>query len=130
MGPVETPERVDKLWETIDTRKQGYVDYNGLKKGLKKMDHREHRTDLSFFLPLACSSTRVLLAGTMNRVRVPLLAPRLTGCCSLLALKNADSMLHQVFKTVDTSGDGRIQYNGKRARLLYGPVDNLTGRSS
>ncbi|QKX58054.1 uncharacterized protein TRUGW13939_05175 [Talaromyces rugulosus] len=66
MGPVETPERVDKLWETIDTRKQGYVDYNGLKRGLKKMDH---------------------------------------------PLKNADSMLHQVFKTVDTSGDGRIQYN-------------------
>lgn len=72
MGPIETPERVDKLWETIDTRKQGYVDYNGLKKGLKKMDHREHRTDLSLS---ACSSARVLLAGTMNRV--PLLAPRL-----------------------------------------------------
>lgn len=39
-------------------------------------------------------------------------------------------MLHQVFKTVDTSGDGRIQYNGKRARLLYCSVDNLTGRLS
>ena len=29
-----------------------------------------------------------------------------------LALKNADSLLHDVLKTVDTSGDGQIQYNG------------------
>jgi hypothetical protein len=70
MGPVETPERVDKLWETIDTRKQGYVDYNGLKRGLKKMDHREHRIDFSLRVVL-----RAFLAGMMNRV--PLLGPRL-----------------------------------------------------
>jgi hypothetical protein len=70
MGPVETPERVDKLWETIDTRKQGYVDYNGLKKGLKKMDHREHRIDPSLIVV-----TRAFAAQD----RVPLLVPRLTA---------------------------------------------------
>ncbi len=28
------------------------------------------------------------------------------------ALKNADALLHDVLKAVDTSGDGQIQYNG------------------
>ncbi|EED13076.1 calcium dependent mitochondrial carrier protein, putative [Talaromyces stipitatus ATCC 10500] len=65
MPPLEHPDRVDKLWEIIDTRRQGSVDFNGLKKGLRRMDH---------------------------------------------PLKNADSMLQQVFKTVDMNGDGRIQY--------------------
>lgn len=41
MKPLENPDRVDKLWEIIDTRKQGSVDFNGLRKGLRKMDHRE-----------------------------------------------------------------------------------------
>ncbi|OKL57433.1 hypothetical protein UA08_07181 [Talaromyces atroroseus] len=65
MKPLDSPDGVDKLWAVIDTRGQGYVDFNGLRKGLRRMDH---------------------------------------------PLKNADSMLHQLFKTVDTSGDGRIQY--------------------
>ena len=33
--------RVEKLWTTLDTRKEGAIDFNGLKKGLKKMDHRK-----------------------------------------------------------------------------------------
>ena len=33
--------RVEKLWRTLDTKKEGALDLNGLKKGLKKMDHRE-----------------------------------------------------------------------------------------
>jgi hypothetical protein len=32
---------------------------------------------------------------------------------SRLALKNADALLKDVLKAVDTSGDGRIQYNGE-----------------
>uniref|UniRef100_A0A093USE6 Truncated non-functional calcium-binding mitochondrial carrier SAL1-1 n=1 Tax=Talaromyces marneffei PM1 TaxID=1077442 RepID=A0A093USE6_TALMA len=75
MKPLEYPDRVDKLWEVIDTRKQGSVDFNGLRKGLRRMDH-----------PFGTFSYRSL------------------------ALKNADSMLQQVFETVDTNGDGRIQY--------------------
>jgi solute carrier family 25 phosphate transporter 23/24/25/41 len=42
MGSLDAPDAVDKLWEILDTRRQGYVDYNGLKRGLKRMDHREH----------------------------------------------------------------------------------------
>lgn len=32
--------RVDTLWATLDTRKQGKLDLAGLKKGLRKLDHR------------------------------------------------------------------------------------------
>jgi hypothetical protein len=34
------------------------------------------------------------------------------------ALKNADALLHDVLKAVDTSGDGQIQYNGAHGSLL------------
>ena len=33
--------RVDELWATLDTRKQGHLDLAGLKKGLRKLDHRK-----------------------------------------------------------------------------------------
>lgn len=32
--------RVEELWATIDLRKQGQLDLAGLKKGLRKLDHR------------------------------------------------------------------------------------------
>lgn len=32
--------RVDELWATLDTRKQGQLDLPALKKGLRKLDHR------------------------------------------------------------------------------------------
>lgn len=36
-----TDARVDNLWSTLDTRKQGHLDLVGLKKGLRKLDHRK-----------------------------------------------------------------------------------------
>ncbi|KAJ5165927.1 hypothetical protein N7492_006223 [Penicillium capsulatum] len=35
----ERDERVARLWESLDTRKEGQIDLSGLKKGLKKIDH-------------------------------------------------------------------------------------------
>jgi solute carrier family 25 phosphate transporter 23/24/25/41 len=32
--------RVEELWRTLDTSGRGFLDLKGLKKGLKKMDHR------------------------------------------------------------------------------------------
>ena len=32
--------RVEALWATLDTRKQGHLDMAALKKGLRKLDHR------------------------------------------------------------------------------------------
>ncbi|CBX92540.1 hypothetical protein IAQ61_006064 [Plenodomus lingam] len=57
--------RVDQLWQTLDTRKQGQLDLPALKKGLRKLDH---------------------------------------------PLKNADHLLDEVMKAVDTDGDGKITY--------------------
>lgn len=76
--------RVEKLWHDLDTRKEGQLDIKALKKGLRKIDHRE------------CA--------------VAVLVPRTLTMRA--ALKNADGMLQDVFKAVDTGGDGRIQYSG------------------
>ena len=32
--------RVERLWRTLDTRQEGQLDLNGLKKGLRRLDHR------------------------------------------------------------------------------------------
>jgi solute carrier family 25 phosphate transporter 23/24/25/41 len=42
----ECDQRVAKLWSRLDAEKREHLDYNGLKKGLKKIDHREPRHDL------------------------------------------------------------------------------------
>ena len=86
----ERDKRVAKLWETLDTRREGHIDLNGLKKGLKKIDHR------GFDRPPCYMSAR--LANL------------------LLALKNADDMVVNVVRKVDTNGDGRIDQAGKLTR--------------
>ncbi|KAF2869960.1 calcium dependent mitochondrial carrier protein [Massariosphaeria phaeospora] len=80
--------RVDTLWSTLDTRRQGHLDRAALKKGLRKLDH---------------------------------------------PLKNADHLLDEVLKAVDTDGDGRIQYTefrnfvrqtDKELLALFKSIDN------
>ena len=75
--------RVDKLWRTLDTRNEGQLNLNGLKKGLSSINHR-----LFHFILLR----RFLTVG--------------------IALKNADTLLQDVMKAVDTNRDGRIDYSG------------------
>jgi solute carrier family 25 phosphate transporter 23/24/25/41 len=86
--------RVDELWATLDMRKQGQLDLAGLKKGLRKLDHRT-------------------LCGCGQ-----------TGRCAdrTAALKNADQLLNEVMKAVDTDADGRITYKGgwPRAHMAMG----------
>lgn len=33
-------ERVERLWQTLDTQGEGKLSLHGLKKGLQKLDHR------------------------------------------------------------------------------------------
>lgn len=75
--------RVDKLWKTLDTRNEGRLNLNGLKKGLSNINHRLYH---------------LILLGSFLTFNV--------------ALKNADSLLHDVMKAVDTNEDGRIDYSG------------------
>ncbi len=37
----ERDERLNKLWNTLDSGGDGQIDVKGLKRGLKKMDHRK-----------------------------------------------------------------------------------------
>jgi acetyl-CoA carboxylase alpha subunit len=63
MKPSGNPDRVDKLWEVIDTRRQGYVDFNGLRKGLRKMDHRERFNFPVIYCLLAPARVPLLVAA-------------------------------------------------------------------
>lgn len=89
----ERDERVARLWETLDTRKEGHVDLSGLKKGLKKIDHRESD-------PVPC---RTLPTDAVA-----------------IALKNADDLLRSILFEVDTNHDGQIDHAGK-IRSCSGP---------
>lgn len=89
--PTARDARVEELWQTLDTRKEGALDLSGLKKGLKKMDHRMWEY---------CSPCLVIDMS--------------------LALKNADGILKDVLKAVDTNGDGQIQYHGTANKCFLG----------
>lgn len=75
--------RVNKLWKTLDTRNEGRLNLNGLKKGLSNINHRLYQP--------------VLLVIFLTVVT---------------ALKNADSLLQDVMKAVDKNRDGSIDYSG------------------
>ncbi|KAI8624582.1 mitochondrial carrier [Xylariaceae sp. FL1651] len=61
----ERDARVEQLWKKLDYQAKGELDWKGLQRGLKKIDH---------------------------------------------PMKNADEMLKNIIKVVDTNGDGKIQY--------------------
>jgi len=80
-------KRVEELWRKLDPAGQGELDFKGLQKGLKRIDH---------------------------------------------PLKNADQMLKAIIAIVDTSGDGKIQYEEfrifveaaeKQLLLLFRSID-------
>ena len=79
--------RVNRLWEILDTQRAGHLDLDGLKRGLRKMDHRKSNSVL-----FSCLARLKLIRK--------------------IALKDADALLQDVLKAVDTNGDGVIKYSG------------------
>ncbi|KAI9803386.1 MAG: hypothetical protein M1833_000905 [Piccolia ochrophora] len=82
-----TDARRERLWRTLDTRREGQLDLDALKKGLKKIDH---------------------------------------------PLKDAEDLLKDVMRAVDTNDDGKIQYEEfrifveeteKELRALFNSID-------
>lgn len=90
-GTRERDERIERLWSSLDTRGEGQIDFKGFKKGLKKIDHR-----------MLLSSTTTTCYVVLHHI---LIFPD-------IALKNADDLLYDILKAIDTSQDGRIQYSG------------------
>lgn len=39
--------RIEKLWKRLDTKNEGKLDANGLKKGLQEIDHRTYPSILA-----------------------------------------------------------------------------------
>ena len=76
--------RVNKLWKALDTGNEGRLNLNGLKKGLSNINHRLYQLHLL--------GRRFLTFS--------------------IALKNAETLLQDVMKAVDTNHDGRIDYSG------------------
>ncbi|KYK58428.1 calcium dependent mitochondrial carrier protein [Drechmeria coniospora] len=82
--------RVGVLWTKLNLNREDELDLKGMKKGFHIIDHRK--------LPTHCG------AGGETR-RKPMLMKMMRE-----ALKNADDLLNQIFREVDTNHDGRIQY--------------------
>lgn len=89
--------RVEKLWKALDTRREGQLNLEALKKGLAKINHREGH---------------VQVYSSLQTDNPP-------------ALKNADTLLQDILKAVDTSGDGMIQYCGMCIPFTFG-TENLS----
>ena len=85
-------KRVEELWRKLDPQGLGELDLKGLQKGMQRIDHR------------VCSQFPFTDAK-----------PRLTDSTNP-AMKNADEMLREIIRVVDTNGDGKIQYDGASNR--------------
>ncbi|KAF1968355.1 calcium dependent mitochondrial carrier protein-like protein [Bimuria novae-zelandiae CBS 107.79] len=135
--------RVEALWATLDTRKQGHLDLAGLKKGLRKIDHPLKNADkilaevmetvdtdgngkISYheFRTFVQETERELFElfksididrnGKLSREELRL-AFRRAG----LAVPN--SKLDVFFSEVDTNNDGHISFEEWRDFLLFTP---------
>ena len=89
----ERDARVEYLWTRLDPANKGELDLKSLQKAFRRIDHRE-----SGCLP------SIQRAATLNDL-------------VSTALKNADDLLKQIMREVDTNKDGKIQYEGAPASI-------------
>ncbi|EJP66536.1 calcium dependent mitochondrial carrier protein [Beauveria bassiana ARSEF 2860] len=79
---------VELLWNCLGPSPHGDLDYNGLQRGFRRLDHREPTRNFN-----AIREARLLIFFFL-----------------LVAMKNADSMVKKILTEVDSNGDGKIQY--------------------
>jgi solute carrier family 25 phosphate transporter 23/24/25/41 len=107
--------RVDELWSTLDTRKQGHLDLAGLKKGLRKLDHPLKNADQ-------------LLDEVMHAVDTDGNG-RITEQEFRKFVYETEKELHHLFQTIDYNRDGKISKDELRSALrtagLTVPNSNL-----
>lgn len=91
-------ERLLLLFKNLDTRNEGHLDLEGLRRGLKRINHRMSTPHFAFPLPRDLA-TQEVIRGYSSETRFS------------AALKDADHLLHDILTAVDTSKDGLIQYS-------------------
>ncbi|EOD43683.1 putative calcium dependent mitochondrial carrier protein [Neofusicoccum parvum UCRNP2] len=96
--------RVEALWKQLDTRKQGHLDLNGLKRGLRKIDHPLKNAD-------------DLLKDVLKSVDADG-----NGQISYSEfhsfVKQTELELWQLFKSIDRNSDGRLDKGELQAAFL------------
>ncbi|KAJ5411398.1 uncharacterized protein N7487_005757 [Penicillium crustosum] len=144
----ERDKRVDKLWETLDTRKEGHIDLTELKKGLKKIDHPLKNAD-----DMVLSVAREVDTNGDGRIDQAEFRAFLNhtedglwqmfqsidrdhnGEIDKMELKNAfarsgvtvsSAKLDRFFAEVDKNNDGVISYAEWRDFLLFLPLQSPT----
>ncbi|KAJ5558894.1 hypothetical protein N7461_002866 [Penicillium sp. DV-2018c] len=144
----ERDKRVDKLWETLDTRREGHIDLAGLKKGLKKIDHPLKNADDMVLKVVREVDTngdgRIDLAefrSFLNRTEDGLwqmfqaIDRDHNGVIDKKELRNAFSRsgvtvssakLDRFFDEVDRNNDGVITYTEWRDFLIFLPIQSPT----
>ncbi|KAK1915329.1 hypothetical protein P3342_003137 [Pyrenophora teres f. teres] len=101
--PSVADARVDELWATLDTRKQGHLDLAGLKKGLRKLDHPLKNADQ-------------LLDEVMQAVDMDGNG-RITYNEFRTFVHETEKELLQLFRTIDYNCDGKISRDELRSAL-------------
>ncbi|EUC50216.1 hypothetical protein COCMIDRAFT_82701 [Bipolaris oryzae ATCC 44560] len=139
-----TDARVDKLWSTLDTRKQGHLDLAGLKKGLRKLDHPLKNADQLLDEVMEAVDTdgngrisynefRTFVHETEKELRHlfqtidynhdgKLSKEELRSALRSAGLTVPNRSLDTFFAEVDTNNDGVISFEEWRDFLLFIPV--------
>ncbi|KAI9761023.1 MAG: hypothetical protein M4579_001286 [Chaenotheca gracillima] len=138
--------RVERLWQTLDTRKEGHLDLNGLKKGLRKMDHPLKNADSLLkdvlqavdangdgkivfeefrdFVEETEKELQTLFNSIDRDNNGKLDKSELQAAFLRAGLAVPKSKLDQFFEEVDTNRDGVISFDEWRNFLLFIPSNS------
>jgi solute carrier family 25 (mitochondrial phosphate transporter), member 23/24/25/41 len=87
-------KRIEELWRTLDTSGRGEIDINGLRKGLKKIDHPLKNADDLLRDVLKAVDTSGDGQIQFNEFRV--------------FVEHAERELWQLFESIDKDGSGAL----------------------
>lgn len=141
----DADDRVDRLWQTLDTRKQGRLDLPALKKGLRNLDHplknADHLLDevmkavdadgdgcityseFRAFVQATEKELLVLFHTIDNNRDGKISRDELRAALRRAGLAVPQSSLSHFFDQVDTNNDGTISFEEWRDFLLFIPAN-------
>ncbi|KAJ5356683.1 hypothetical protein N7517_011292 [Penicillium concentricum] len=144
----ERDKRVAKLWETLDTRREGHIDLTGLKKGLKKIDHplknaddmvlsvvrevdtngdgRIDQAEFRAFLDRTEDGLWQMFQSIDRDNSGEIDKTELRNAFSRSGVTVSNAKLDRFFAEVDKNNDGVISYKEWRDFLLFLPVQSPT----